>query len=486
MGALPRSAGFGALPRSAGFGAVDNPFASAVRGPVTVVSPQMASNFIAAANAVKSGDVPTPQQAVNIIKAAIPPAPGFRANVPTPTKSGDKSVSTLSGLPYGFSMVNSPAHRGLNGLGATGVGIAVGAGSMASSGASLGTAIVPGVGTAVGAAVGAIIGLAAGLFGGSHPKVTPADIQQAQTWLQQYTAIAGSVVGRNFSTTAIQDMTMAEAILDPGFWGKSSSAQIEKSAVANFVNDEMPKRVNDFFTAMQNAPLGATVTMTDDSSIIGHHSTKKSVTYAFQNPGVNAPSYILGPLFAQYFYTMCTIYRTGAQCSGHLTAPIPQMYTDYIDWFRSSKPQWDTPQPNVVTGTDASVVAPTAGAVTQVPQSTIAAPIIQPPVANITPTIPVNSPVGQNTVTTSSGQPIDINALTSALTAQGATQTQAFQYALQQLQAQGVNTSSPQVQQQVAQAVANPQTAGFSWVEIALLAAVALPLVVDLFSGRKN
>jgi hypothetical protein len=72
-----------------------------------------------------------------------------------------------------------------------------------------------------------------------------------------------------------------------------------------------------------------------------------------------------------------------ASCSGHLDAPLPQLYTDILDWYRSSRPQWDTPQPNVVTGTDVSIAAPVQTAPQQFVGPTIAAqPVISAPIAS--------------------------------------------------------------------------------------------------------
>jgi hypothetical protein len=156
-------------------------------------------------------------------------------------------------------------------------------------------------------------------------------------------------------------MITAEAILNPGFWGRTSSSQIAIEAVNNFYNETMT-RVNDFLKAIANAAVGATISIHDDPTIQGHLPSENTyfpgITYTFISPGINAPSYVLGPLFAQYFFTMCTIFQSGGACSGHLNPPMPQFYTDLVDYVRASHAGWDTPQPNVI-GLVCSVAPPT-------------------------------------------------------------------------------------------------------------------------------
>jgi hypothetical protein len=177
----------------------------------------------------------------------------------------------------------------------------------------------------------------------------------------------------------------AIAILDPGFWGLTQSASISVPAVNNFVNNEMPIRLNDFFNGLAATPVGSPVTLRDNPNVLGHgggHGSTNPQTYSFLNPGVNAPSYVLGPLFAQYMFVECEVCGSSSctysppSCSPHLNAPLPQLYSDIIDWYRSSRPQWDTPQPNVVTGTDLSIAAPTQTSATTFVAPAIAAPVV--------------------------------------------------------------------------------------------------------------
>ncbi len=458
IGALPRSAGFGGfgrlpparLPRSAGFGAVYNPFAVTQAIKPVVVSAAVAQNFAVAAQAIAQGSSPSPTQAVNIIKTANPPAP-FQKNLPAPSRSGNKSVSNLSGMSASVAYGTT-----LRGLGDT---------STAVSGVSAVASAIP----VYGAAISAIIGIVGGLFGKKKviPKISQADITQAQTWYSQYAQIAGSVVGRNFSATNIQDLMTAAAVMDPGFWGQASSGMLSVPAVAAFPQ-QLQQYLNDFFTAIAAASVGSTVTLHDDPSVLGHAKTNMNETYSFTNPGVNAPSYILGPLFAQYMYMTCAIWYPppNPNCMGYLTAPMPQLLTDVLDWFRSSHPAWDTPQPNVVTGTDLSIAAPSSTA-----GSGGALTFTAPQIASGASASQVNTALQATAPTT----PIGVNAA-SSVAASGIVQPVGTSSG----SITGYSASGQPIYSSSATNLPTLQKAGFNWIEIALLVAVAIPLAIGM------
>jgi hypothetical protein len=319
---------------------------------------------------VQAGAAPTAQQGGQFINT-VQPNYSTQTTVPAPTGSTGASGATSASL-AGFAArtvrdaVRMHTPRTFGAMGACAQAELSCEKFDISTGASIGTAVLPGIGTAIGAAVGAIVGLIAGLFGHkqSVPTVSQADVVQAQTWYQQYAVVSKTTVGRHFTASAIQDMITAEAILNPGFWGFASSTQIDIPAVNNFYNEVMT-RVNDFMTAVASAAVGATISIHDDSSIPGHagNSYHPNVTYTFISPGINAPSYMLGVLFAQYFYTMCAIFQSAGNCKGHLNPPMPQFYTDLIDYVRAGHAGWDTPQPNVI-ALICSVPAPTPAPVT--------------------------------------------------------------------------------------------------------------------------
>lgn len=398
-------AGFGALGIEAGGAIMPTraaiPVRPSVSAPTVVVKPP--AIVITAAQAAQVAAIAagktklTPAQAVAFLKTVRPPVT-FKTTIAPPKISGHSSTSNLSGLTYGAQQ-RAMAFGGLGRLGAeTPLATVVGTGAGAVAGAEAGAlygSVVPGIGTVVGLAVGAIVGLVAGLFGHKKaiPLVSQADIQQAQGWMQQYTQVAGTVVGRSFGQTTIFDLMTAIAILDPAFWGKSTPQQMSIPAVQVFAGTELPTRLQDFFNGMAATPVGATVTLRDNASLPGRAGcTFSPQTYSFANPGVNAPSYVLGPIFAQFMFTMCEVCRSSCggcvyspiqYCTGHLQAPLPQLYTDILDYWRSSRPQWDTPQPNVVTGTDLSIAAPP---VPGVPPNAAIQPPVPPPVASMQPT----------------------------------------------------------------------------------------------------
>jgi hypothetical protein len=116
-----------------------------------------------------------------------------------------------------------------------------------------------------------------------------------------------------------------------------------QAGIVNSWNEQLA-RLNLFFTAIASNAVGATITLQDIPSLPGHGKTNMNVTYSFPNPGAQAPNYILGPLYSQYFFTMCNIFQDEQNCSGwQLSAPMPQYVCDLIDWFRSQHPQWDIP-----------------------------------------------------------------------------------------------------------------------------------------------
>jgi hypothetical protein len=523
----PSAAGMGALPKSLGFGrlglsvfaqpatmsrptnlsmmaaapvsiASPSPVAP-IAAPVVNLAPQTAANVATAAQLIAGGAQPTPQQAVNIIRTVIPPAPGFRANIPAPTATGKKNTSQLSGLSFGGSQIlrQQQLYKGLGTTSTIAKDISIGT--------TLGS-VVPGLGNAIGGAVGAVVGLVEGLFGHkkSIPTVSQADISQAQSWLQQYVQVAGSVVGRNFTSDAINDMLMAMAILNPGFWGRASSSQISAPAVGNFVQEEIT-RIKYFFQSLAVVPVGGIVTLQDIPSIPGHGKTDMNVTYSFTSPGINAPSYILGAYFAQYFFVMCSIFQPAANCAGMITAPFPQMHCDILDWVRSTTPAWDTPQPNVVTGADVSIAAPvvtqegnsivaTAVATSLAPTSaaaetqTLAVPNAPPPVTAPSPQLAPVMPASQMPAATQApGSAIPTYAAPQST--YGTSQVPSMMNQPVTLAPVSLATGQP-VQQPSGAApglpTVQPSAAGFSTVEMLVLAAIGLPILVGLTSSSKK
>jgi hypothetical protein len=278
------------------------------------------------------------QNAVALLNQQIPTLPVLE-NLSPPTVSG--SVHTaLSGI----DSTQYFGSRGLGGLGAMGYAISPSAaGSTIASSVMIAEGFTAWAGP-VGLAVGVVIGVIMGLFGHKvrSPPTTQAQRDQAAQFIAQYRQIAGTCIGRAYPTTAMQDIAMAFCIDGETRWNNAGGCH-NQDGIRNTWAEQL-SRLNTFFSAMQSASVGSMVTIRDTPSLPGHGKTDMSVTFEFPNPGVNAPNYILGPLYAQYFYTMCNIFNNEYNCTGlQLTAPVPQFYCDLIDWFRAQHPQWDIP-----------------------------------------------------------------------------------------------------------------------------------------------
>ena len=237
----------------------------------------------------------------------------------------------------------------------------------------------------IGAAVGAIVGIVVGLFHHKYvsPPTTQAQIQAAQNLISSYNGIAGHCIGRAYPQSTMQDLTMALCINADVAYNNAGGCG-NQAGIANSWNEQLA-RLNLFFTAMQNAPIGATITLRDIPSLPGHGSTNMNVTYQFPNPGTQAPNYILGPYYSQYFYTMCNIFQDEANCTGwQLTAPTPQYHCDLIDWYRSQHPQWDIPAGTVDAAVEYPTVSLAPGQVNE-PTATATVPALSPPAVGISP-----------------------------------------------------------------------------------------------------
>jgi hypothetical protein len=336
-------------------------------------------------------DLVTLGNAIATINSNVPQVP-VQENVPAPSVNGSVH-SALSGTRSPLDYLGS---HGLGGLGASSIAIA-------QSGAAIGASVIAidvGIGAfagPIGAAVGLVVGIIASLFHHKtvSPPTTQAQITASQNFIAQYKQIAGTCIGRAYATSTIQDIAMAFCINADVQWNNAGGCG-NQAGITNTWNEQLV-RLNAFFTAMQSVAVGQTITMRDIPSLPGHGGTNLNVTYEFPNPGVNAPNYILGPYYAQYFYTMCNIFQDEANCAGlQLTAPVPQFYCDLIDWYRAQYPKWDIPAGTI----DAPVeytnltLAPgqvnTTAATPTVPALTLAATGINPNVIGASLTINSN------------------------------------------------------------------------------------------------
>lgn len=298
-----------------------------------------------------------------------PPAPAPVSG--TTTTPNPQAVAALTAAGYG-SMVMP---RGLSGLGdssslstdakiaastaATGLSVGIAAGTLVGAAASsaaatavLGAAAAGAIGGSffpiVGTVIGAVIGIIVGLFGAKQksPPVTQAEIDQATAFLGSYRTIAGTIVGRAFTLSQMQDIAISFAIV------KRNPGDVLTQQAISYVWSEYTARLNQLFTAMAAAPAGAQISLPDIKGIPGHpNDFNPNLYYTFTNPGVNAPSDIVGLIFAQLQYAIdCCLYvgtkdvpgLTTATCANlYLAAPYPQFACDLVDWYRSSNPAWD-------------------------------------------------------------------------------------------------------------------------------------------------
>ena len=379
----------------------------------------------------------------------------FMRNLPVPTRIG------------------ANRYQGLMGLGAV---------NLVGVGASVGAVAGP-----IGSAVGAVVGVIASLFGGkkSPPPVWlgTIDYQNAASTMQQYDAIAGTIIGSQLTQAQMQAIMQAFCV---NLYG-ANHGNIGCTSVGgvNAIWTSDLAFAAKFFQALQQTPAGGQVRLNDIPSLPGHGKANMNLFYTFTNPGVSADSATLGPLFAQYMYTIETQY-TGDQSAAlwGLSAPAPQLWTDFIDWYRSQFAQFAPAVPTVAPapagpiasptqtgGTFAATAAPVAAlgpAVT--PQVTTGA--VTPGGASALTAAATSTP--QVTATTSTGASVDVTSLLSQLIAQGQSAAQAQQSAYSTLQSAGVSSSQAgeAVQQAAATLPAPAQAAGFSELEIGLLVTV--------------
>lgn len=365
----------------AGLGAAATPIQ--VTGTPSQIVAMLAAHIVVPTNVDPSvyNDPTQVANALALINGQVPTLPVVE-NVSPPSVSGSvhRAVSGLDPTQY-FGT------HGLGGLGTMGYAI-----NPSSAGATIASSIMIAEGfTAwagpVGMAVGVVVGLIMGLF--HHKQVSPpttqAQIQQAQQFIQQYRQMAGTVIGRAYPTTAMQDIAMAFCINSLVQWNNAGGCK-DQAGIQNTWAEQL-SRLNTFFSAMQSAPVGSMVTLRDTPSLPGHGKTDMSVTFEFPNPGVNAPNYILGPLYAQYFYTMCNIFQNEMNCTGlQLTAPVPQFYCDLIDWFRAQHPQWDIPAGTIDAPVQYVDLSLQPGQVTS-PLSTAAVPVLTLAATGINPNV---------------------------------------------------------------------------------------------------
>jgi hypothetical protein len=367
------------------------------------------------------------------------------------------------------------ASTGRGGFGALGLNSGEqGAVQGASAGAKAGS-LVPIVGTAVGAVVGAIAGYLLSAKHYFNVGNANAQCQQLlQAW-QQYTSIQGHVAGRALGWQTMQQLFHA-AVGAGLFPGNDMHLSFHQGTLQCAGHGDW---VDDF--------LGVTL-QGQGVNACGAHNCMADALAAYNQRRSAVPP---GTADAIYFVDDILLPMNASAkipwvANGAQNPEVHQLFYDLADAYLAQNVSGTTPYveyPAAQTGT------PTAGAVgAAAPVQPAAAPVQSAPVPTTAPgapaqpavTVPYVSPTSTNTQqfvapaastpvaapqppltvtgTTSAGTPVvptdQTTGLIQSLLAQGQSQQQAFESALASLQANGVNTQSPQVQQQVAGAVA--------------------------------
>lgn len=263
----------------------------------------------------------------------------------------------------------------------------------ASAGATVGS-VVPVIGTAIGAVVGAIAGA---IFGGKKAPVRPSaqDVTASTQFAAAYTQGAGSVPGRVLGLANIHDVFIALTVIrkiclgqDPrffeGYWGA------------------ILKTVQDFVDAIKSAAPGAQVTLTDPGA-----TGRKGKTVTIANPGL-VPGAVAGVL-ADFYDAIAKDHKT-KPC--HHDPIVLQFLTDLVDAVEDSKgvavpAELAAPDGTQATGQPPAVLTP--------PSSSLIDSGLLPPAAAS-----------------------DATQIIQQMLAQGASQQDAVNAALQKLQAGGI------------------------------------------------
>jgi hypothetical protein len=371
-----------------------------------------------------------------------------------------------SGVPGRRILAAGRSTTGFNGFGTTGIQAASSTASLAKTGGAIGTAIGP-EGTVIGLAVGAALGVALALM--SHQGQKPQRLAAAQKILAQIRAFSPNMAGRTVKWDnvggGISDLMFEALYLGGGFLGYQGSTLTDHpSSMWQWTQWFMQGTGAVVQAAAQN-PVGATVTV---NVMTGY---KQALPFTFTNPGlIDATTFaqtVLMPMVNVIIDGKHTNPAAGVAASVNNQDAIHVFALLYDYYLSLIAPQ----------AASSSVATP----IMQVPtvQAAIPSAVYQPTIAPVY----QQSAAPVNTVQTTAGQTVDVNALVASLQAQGASQSQAYSTALAQLQAAGVQPTA-QVQQQVATAVTAPTTAGFSTIEIIFLAAVGIPLVLGALKGK--
>jgi len=300
----------------------------------------------------------------------------------------------------------------------------------ASAGASVGSAVMPVFGTAIGAVVGAVAGMLVHVGQGALRAQQAQAIDQALAQLSTANH-QGAAIPWNGTATQPGLLQLISALMTSGIYmswdsGVVSSPSINGNWSTTFVN-----AIKALVGAIVAQPIGAASVSIAVSPGAGGYPP---FNFSFNNPGISVgPDVISASIVMGNGGLMYSIIKSLGETDAHAQANANNNAAQKVFALMVDHAAYDLVPPPPPPAPVAAPVAPTSAPELATTQQ-------------IVPTV-------QQTGTTVTGSPVvapnDTNALMAQLMAQGATQQQALAAAMQSLEANGINSQSPQVQQQL-------------------------------------
>jgi hypothetical protein len=391
---------------------------------------------------------------------------------PRPVPIVKPRAAQLSGLGAGspVSTISTlVANKSSGTVGSVASGVAVGA--------TVGS-VVPVVGTVIGGIVGGVVGAIKGIFGNHDVRVSGADKSTCQALVNNYLSVAsqnGGIIGHMMQLAQLEQVHFCLAALygvpiynvDPRFFGVdiTQSEQLAQQLVAG---------------ALAKGPGGTFST----TAVTGAATDSKHSSYTYGAQSVTLPNPLsvasLGALLAGLMNDNCAHrnkYPSNCPAYWH-NAGFSQLCTDLIAFYLKGNAFAAASVP----GGNVSAVPP----VTAVTMPAAAPPVVSAPAPVTAVPMPVVT-VSPPTIATSTPAiktSADMAALSAALQAQGASQSQAYQAILSQLAAQG-SQITPAVQQAAQVAASAPVTAGGGFDTKTVLIGGGIALLAFLFATAR-
>jgi len=326
----------------------------------------------------------------------------------------------------------------------------------ASAGATVGS-VVPVIGTAVGAIIGAVAGFLVhqgqGAQRASQASAIDQMIGQLSTANHQ-----GAAIPWNGTATAPGLLQLISALMTSGIYMSWDSGVVSKPSINGNWSTTFLNAVKTVVGAIINNPVGGNVSVS--VPVTPGAGGYPPVNFTFTNPGIGAgPDVIAQKIIMGNGGLMYSIIKSLGETEAHAQANANNNAAQKVFALMVDHAAYDLVPP--------PAAAPVAVPVQSAPPATSQTALQNAPAQPV-----------QQVGTTPQGSPVvapnDTNALIAQLMAQGASQQQALAAALASLQAHGIDTSQPQVQQQL-QAAVNP---GMSNTTMLLIGGVAVGAIL--------